>query len=104
MSSEFLCLRKGENTHKGKIRSNILICNESLQSSHSIPCGTLDFPMVFNGILYREPISRILGFCIMTIEEYRLRLGWSKAKLAREADIDIGTLNDAMSGKRIYKA
>ncbi len=39
----------------------------------------------------------------MTIEEYRLRLGWSKAKLAREADIDVGTLNDAMTGKRIYK-
>ncbi len=40
----------------------------------------------------------------MTIEEYRVKLGWSKAKLAREADIDIGTLNDAISGKRIYKA
>jgi lambda repressor-like predicted transcriptional regulator len=39
----------------------------------------------------------------MTIEEYRLRLGWSKAKLAREADLDAGTLNDAMTGKRIYK-
>ena len=39
----------------------------------------------------------------MTIEEYRLRLGWSRAKLAREADIDAGTLNDAMTGKRIYK-
>ncbi len=40
----------------------------------------------------------------MTIEEYRVKLGWSKAKLAREADIDVGTLNDALSGKRIYKA
>ena len=40
----------------------------------------------------------------MTIEEYRIKLGWSKAKLAREADIDVGTLNDAISGKRIYKA
>ncbi len=40
----------------------------------------------------------------MTIEEYRVKLGWSKAKLAREADIDIGTLNDALAGKRIYKA
>ncbi len=40
----------------------------------------------------------------MTIEEYRVRLGWSKAKLAREADIDIGTLNDAIAGKNIYKA
>ncbi len=33
----------------------------------------------------------------MTIEDYRVKLGWSKAKLAREADIDIGTLNDALS-------
>jgi transcriptional regulator with XRE-family HTH domain len=40
----------------------------------------------------------------MTIEEYRVKLGWSKAKLAREADIDVGTVNDAISGKRIYKA
>jgi len=40
----------------------------------------------------------------MTIEEYRVKLGWSKAKLAREADLDVGTLNDAISGKRIYKA
>ena len=40
----------------------------------------------------------------MTIEEYRIKLGWSKAKLAREADIDVGTLNDAITGKRIYKA
>ncbi len=40
----------------------------------------------------------------MTIEDYRIKLGWSKAKLAREADIDVGTLSDAISGKRIYKA
>ncbi len=40
----------------------------------------------------------------MTIEEYRVKLGWSKAKLAREADIDVGTLTDAISGKKIYKA
>jgi transcriptional regulator with XRE-family HTH domain len=40
----------------------------------------------------------------MTIEEYRVQLGWSRAKLAREADIDVGTLNDAIAGKRIYKA
>jgi hypothetical protein len=40
----------------------------------------------------------------MTIEEYRVKLGWSKAKLAREADIDVGTVNDAIAGKRIYKA
>ena len=40
----------------------------------------------------------------MTIDDYRIEFGWSKAKLAREADIDIGTLNDALAGKRIYKA
>jgi hypothetical protein len=40
----------------------------------------------------------------MTLEDYRVKLGWSKAKLARQADIDIGTLSDALAGKRIYKA
>jgi transcriptional regulator with XRE-family HTH domain len=40
----------------------------------------------------------------MTIEEYRVKLGWSKARLAREAGIDVSTLSDAMAGKRIYKA
>jgi hypothetical protein len=40
----------------------------------------------------------------MTLEDYRVKLGWSKAKLAREAGIDVGTLSDAIAGKRIYKA
>jgi Helix-turn-helix len=40
----------------------------------------------------------------MTIEDYRVKLGWSKARLAREAHIDAGTLSDAIAGKRIYKA
>ena len=40
----------------------------------------------------------------MTIEDYRVKLGLSKSKLARQADIDVGTLTDAISGKRIYKA
>ncbi len=40
----------------------------------------------------------------MTLEDYRIKLGWSKAKLAREAHIDAGTLSDAVAGKRIYKA
>lgn len=40
----------------------------------------------------------------MTIEDYRVKLGWSKAKLARQADIDPGTLGDAIAGKRIFKA
>jgi hypothetical protein len=40
----------------------------------------------------------------MTIEDYRVKLGWSKARLAREAHVDPGTLGDAIAGKRIYKA
>jgi hypothetical protein len=40
----------------------------------------------------------------MNIEDYRVKLGWSKAHLAREARIDPGTLSDAIAGKRIYKA
>ncbi|EFH90308.1 helix-turn-helix domain-containing protein [Ktedonobacter racemifer] len=40
----------------------------------------------------------------MTLEDYRVKLGWSKAKFAREADIDVRTLNDAIAGKRVYKA
>lgn len=41
---------------------------------------------------------------MMTIEDYRVKLGWTKARLAREASIDPGTLADAIAGKRIYKA
>jgi transcriptional regulator with XRE-family HTH domain len=40
----------------------------------------------------------------MSLEDYRIKLGWSKAKLAREAHVDPGTLGDAIAGKRIYKA
>ena len=40
----------------------------------------------------------------MTIEEYRIAIGWSKARLAREADIDENTLNRAIRGEPIYKA
>jgi hypothetical protein len=40
----------------------------------------------------------------MTIEDYRVKLGWSKRKMAREAGIDVSTLSDAIAGKRIYKA
>ncbi len=39
----------------------------------------------------------------MTIEEYRLQLGWSLAELARKADIDVGTLKRAINGQQIYK-
>jgi DNA-binding XRE family transcriptional regulator len=40
----------------------------------------------------------------MNLEDYRVRLGWSKAQLAREADINVGTVLDAEKGRRIYKA
>lgn len=41
---------------------------------------------------------------MMTLEDYRVKLGWTKARLAREAGIDPGTLADAIAGRRIYKA
>jgi hypothetical protein len=31
-------------------------------------------------------------------------LGWSKARLAREAHVDPATISDAAAGKNIYKA
>jgi hypothetical protein len=40
----------------------------------------------------------------MTIEDYRVKLGWSKAKLASEAGIGVRTVSDAIKGKSIYKA
>jgi DNA-binding XRE family transcriptional regulator len=40
----------------------------------------------------------------MTLEGYRVRLGWSKAKLAREAGVRVGTVIDAERGKPIFKA
>lgn len=40
----------------------------------------------------------------MTIEDYRVQLGWSRRKLCKEADIDMSTLSRAMDGKPIYKA
>lgn len=39
----------------------------------------------------------------MTIEEYRVQLGWSLAEFARKADIDVGTLKRAINGQSIYK-
>ena len=39
----------------------------------------------------------------MTIEDYRIKLGWSKSELARRADVDNNTLNRAINGKPIYK-
>jgi transcriptional regulator with XRE-family HTH domain len=40
----------------------------------------------------------------MTIDDYRIKLGWSKAQLAREAGIGVRTVSDAIKGKSIYKA
>lgn len=40
----------------------------------------------------------------MNLEDYRVKLGWSKAQLAREAGINVGTVIDAEKGKNIYKA
>jgi transcriptional regulator with XRE-family HTH domain len=39
----------------------------------------------------------------MTIEDYRVQLGWSLAALARKADIDVGTLKRAINGQQVYK-
>ena len=43
------------------------------------------------------------GVKSMTIEDYRIKLGWSKSELARRADIDTNTLNRAIKGEPIYK-
>jgi hypothetical protein len=40
----------------------------------------------------------------MTIEDYRIEFGWSKSKLAREADIDMNTLKSAIDGNPIFRA
>ena len=49
--------------------------------------------------------AEILLECFrMRLEDYRAKLGWSKAHLAREASINVGTVIDAEKGKRIYKA
>ena len=40
----------------------------------------------------------------MNLEEYRVKLGWTKAELARQAGIREGTVRDAERGKSILKA
>jgi hypothetical protein len=40
----------------------------------------------------------------MTIEDYRIEFGWSKSRLAREAEIDMGTLRNAIDGAPVYRA
>ena len=44
------------------------------------------------------------GVYLMTIEEYRIEVGWTKAKLAREAEVDENTLNRAIRGEPIYRS
>jgi transcriptional regulator with XRE-family HTH domain len=39
----------------------------------------------------------------MTIDDYRIQLGWSLAELARKADIDVNTLKRAINGTPVYK-
>ena len=39
----------------------------------------------------------------MTIEDYRIKLGWSQAELARRANIDINTLKRAIHGEQVFK-
>ncbi len=40
----------------------------------------------------------------MNLEEYRVKLGWSKAELARHAGLRESTVRDAERGKSILKA
>ncbi len=39
----------------------------------------------------------------MTIEECRIKLGWSLAELARRASIDVNTVKRAINGTPVYK-
>lgn len=40
----------------------------------------------------------------MTIDDYRVRFGWSRRYMANEANIDVTTLRNAMHGKPVYRA
>jgi lambda repressor-like predicted transcriptional regulator len=40
----------------------------------------------------------------MTIDDYRVRFGWSKARMAQEAGIDVNTLRSAIKGNPVYRA
>lgn len=40
----------------------------------------------------------------MTLDDYRVQFGWSRAQFAREAGIDITTLRNAMSGIPVFRA
>jgi transcriptional regulator with XRE-family HTH domain len=57
----------------------------------------------FYGTLKNEPIILLWSNVLMTIEDYRIRLGWSQAELARRANIDVNTLKRAISGQPVFK-
>ena len=40
----------------------------------------------------------------MTLEDFRIQCSWSKNQMAREAKIDINTLNRALNGESISLA
>lgn len=40
----------------------------------------------------------------MTIDDYRVWFGWSRAHMADEAGIDVTTLRNAMNGSPVYRA
>jgi transcriptional regulator with XRE-family HTH domain len=37
----------------------------------------------------------------MNLEDYRIECGWSKNEMARQARIDVNTLNRAMNGESV---
>lgn len=37
----------------------------------------------------------------MNLEQYRIECGWSLRRMAKEADIDFGTLKRAMNGDKV---
>ena len=37
----------------------------------------------------------------MNLEEYRIRCGWSKNEMARQASMDLNTLNRAINGVHV---
>lgn len=39
----------------------------------------------------------------MTLDDYRLQLGWSLAELARRTGVDVSTIRRAIEGQQIYK-
>lgn len=62
--------------------------------------------LTFRGFIWHTlqgPYDTNLECKTMTIEDYRIKLGWSKAELAKRADIDTNTLNRAINGIPVYK-